>query len=210
MANEKRIRILVAEDHAIVREGLVAILSVQPDMLVVAEAANGKEAVAAFRIHHPDIVLMDLVMPEMNGHEATASIRRDFPNARILVLTTFHGDADIHHALRAGARGYLLKDTPKKEFLQAIRAVHAGQRCIPPEVAKELAEHMPASDLTTRELDVLKLIVKGLGNKEIAGALSLTEGTVKSYIHTIFSKLGADDRTQAAALALQRGIIHLD
>jgi len=210
MKKEKPIRILIAEDHEIVREGLTAILNMQNDMVVVAETANGKEAIHAFRKERPDIALMDLMMPGVNGVDATVAIRKDFPNARIIVLTTYSGDEDIYRALNAGARAYLLKDSGRKELLEIIRAVHQGQRRIPADVAARLADRIPASDLTQRELDVLKLIVKGKSNKEIADILSIAEGTVKYYVNIILSKMGVSDRTEAATTALKRGIVHLD
>ena len=207
---ENPIRILIAEDHEVVREGLVAILSMQQEMIVVAEAANGEEAIRAFRKERPDIAILDLRMPGVSGVEAIAAIRKDFPNARIIVLTTYAGDEDIFRALQAGARAYLLKDTSRKELVDTIRAVYQGQRRVPPEIAARLADRIPLSELTERELDVLKLIVKGESNKEIAVRLDITEGTVKYYVNIILSKLGVRDRTEAATTALKRGILHLD
>lgn len=210
MSQENVIRILVADDHPLLREGLIALISRQPDMKVVAEAENGNQALVLFRQHRPDIALLDLRMPGMSGLETTIVICKEFSNARIIVLTTYDGDEDIYRALQAGAKSYLLKEIPRKELLETIRIVHSGKRHIPPEVASRLAERAYSSELSERELDVLKLIVKGKGNKEIAGLLDLTEGTVKSYIHHIFSKLGVSDRTEAATIALQRGIVHLE
>lgn len=204
------IRILIAEDHEVVREGLAAILDQEQDMLVVAQAANGQEAVQAFSDKRPDIALLDLLMPGVNGVEATVAIRKNFPSARIIVLTTFDGNEDIYRALQAGARAYLLKDTSRKDLLETIRAVHSGQRRIPAEVAARLAERVPVFELTKRELDVLRLIVKGKSNKEIAAVLSITEGTVKYYVNIILSKMGVSDRTGAATSALKRGIVHQD
>src|SRR5882672_2943302 len=204
------IRILVADDNFLVRLGLGAVLNAQSGMTVVAEAGNGRQAVELFRQHTPDIVLMDLRMPLMTGVEATKAIRSEDPGARIIVLTTYDGDEDIYRALQAGARAYLLKDVLREDLLAAIRAVHAGQRHIPPAVAARLAERLPLSDLTARELEVLKLIVKGMSNSEIGAALTISTGTVKIHVNNILSKLGVSDRTQAATTALQRGIVHLD
>ena len=204
------IRILVADDNFLVRLGLGAVLNAQSGMTVIAEAGNGRQAVELFRQHTPDIVLMDLRMPLMTGVEATKAIRSEYPGARIIVLTTYDGDEDIYRALQAGARAYLLKDVLREDLLAAIRAVHAGQRHIPPAVAARLAERLPLSDLTARELEVLKLIVKGMSNSEIGAALTISTGTVKIHVNNILSKLGVSDRTQAATTALQRGIVHLD
>src|SRR5215216_2780996 len=210
MSKDAPIRILVVDDHFVVRMGLAAVISTQPDMEVVAEAINGRQAVELFKQHRPDVALMDLRMPEMNGVEAISEIRRDFPQARIIVLTTYDGDEDIYRALQAGARGYLLKDMLREGLIEAIRAVHSGQRRIPAEVAERLAERMTRTNLTAREMEVLELIVKGRSNKEIAAQLGVAEGTVKIHINNILSKLGVSDRTQAATFALQRGIVHLD
>jgi two-component system NarL family response regulator len=204
------IRILVADDNFLVRLGLGAVLNAQSGMTVIAEAGNGRQAVELFRQHTPDIVLMDLRMPLMTGVEATKAIRSEYPGARIIVLTTYDGDEDIYRALQAGARAYLLKDVLREDLLAAIRAVHAGQRHIPPAVAARLAERLPLSDLTARELEVLKLIVKGMSNSQIGAALTISTGTVKIHVNNILSKLGVSDRTQAATTALQRGIVHLD
>jgi two-component system NarL family response regulator len=203
------IRILVVEDHHVVRQGLVALIKTVPDMTVVAEAADGVQAVELFRQHRPDIAIMDLRLPGMSGVEAIAAIRRDFPAARVIVLTTFEGDEDIFRALQAGARGYLLKDMFGDELMDAIRAVHAGKTRIPAPVAQRLAERMGGPSLTSREMDVLRLIVDGMSNKEIGGRLFISEATVKTHINSILSKLGVSDRTQAATTALQRGIVHL-
>ncbi|MDA1274915.1 MAG: response regulator transcription factor [Verrucomicrobia bacterium] len=204
------IRILIVDDHMVVRMGLRSMIDTQPDMTVVAEAANGEEAVAAFREHVPDIVLMDLRMPGTSGVEATAAIRQQYSSARIIVLTTYDGDEDIYRAMQAGARAYLLKDIPKNEFLDDIRAVHSGNYCIPPTVAASLARRIPYADLSTREFEVLETIVNGLSNKEIASALSVTESTVKNHVNSILAKLNVRDRTQAATAALRRGIVTLD
>lgn len=210
MSKDNPIRILVVDDHFVVRMGLTAVIGTQPDMVVVAEAINGRQAVQSFRQHRPDITLMDLRMPETNGVEAIIEIRKEYPEARFIVLTTYDGDEDIYRALQAGARGYLLKDMLRDGLLEAIRAVHAGQRRIPSEVASRLAERMTRTELTSRELEVLGLIVKGRSNKEIAAELGVAEGTVKIHINNILSKLGVSDRTQAATFALHRGIVHLD
>jgi len=204
-----KIRIMVVEDHHVVRQGLVALLNTVSDMLVVAEGADGKQAVDLFRQHEPDVTLMDLRMPTMSGVDAVIEIRRNFPAARIIVLTTFDGDEDIYRALQAGARAYLLKGMFGDELMDAIRAVHAGKSRIPPAVAERLATRMGSPGLTARELDVLKLIVAGKSNKEIGEELRISEATVKTHINNILSKLGVTDRTQATTAALQRGIVHL-
>jgi two-component system NarL family response regulator len=204
------IRILIVDDHHIVRQGLVALIKTVPSLDVVAEGADGKQAVALFRQHQPDVTLMDLRLPVMNGVEAITEIRREFPAARIIVLTTFDGDEDIYRALQAGARGYLLKGMDSDELMEAIRAVHAGKSRIPSLVAERLAGRMGGPALTTRELDVLKQIVAGMSNKEIGNALNISEATVKTHINSLLSKLGVTDRTQAATTALQRGIVHMD
>lgn len=204
------IRVLVADDHFVVRTGLRAVIDPEPDMQVVAEAGTGQQALQLFRQHRPDVTLMDLRMPVMDGVEATRAIRQESPNARVVVLTTYDGDEDIYRALSAGARAYLLKDTQRQELLDVIRAVHAGQRRVPAAIGARLAEAMPRSELTPRELDVLGLVVKGLSNKKIADALSITEGTVKIHVNNILSKMGVADRTQAATTAIRRGIVHLD
>jgi DNA-binding NarL/FixJ family response regulator len=203
------IRILIAEDHLIARAGVGAIVNAQPDMTVVAEATNGQQAVALHREHRPDVTLMDMRMPIMTGFEAVAAIRADFPNARIVALSTFGGDEDIRRALLAGVQAYLTKDVLHDELIEAIRAVHAGQRYLPGPVAAALAAQLPRPDLSARELDVLRLIVQGLSNKQIAYTLGIAEHTVKNHVKNILSKLGVDDRTQAATAAIQRGIIHL-
>lgn len=204
------IQLMVVDDHHIVRQGLVALLQTVPDMRVVVQASDGAQAIEAFRQHRPDVVLMDLRMQGMNGVEAITRIRSEFPDARIVVLTTFDGDEDIYRALQAGARGYLLKGMDSEELLAAIRAVHAGKSRIPGPVAERLAERMSAQALTERETDVLKLIVSGNSNKEIASALFISEATVKTHVNNLLSKLGVSDRTQATTTALQRGIVHFD
>lgn len=206
----KPVRLLIVDDHHIVRRGLVALLSTVPEMQVVAEASDGQEALVLYRQHQPDVTLMDLRMNTMNGVETTRAIRAEFPNARIIVLTTFDGDEDIYRALQAGARGYLLKGMETEELLSAIRTVHSGKSRIPAPVAERLAERMNAPTLTDRETEVLRLIVGGNSNKEIAAALFISEATVKTHINSLLSKLGVSDRTQAATTALQRGIVHFD
>ena len=203
------IRILVAEDHLVARVGVSTIVNMQPDMTVVAEAANGAQAVEQFRQHRPDIALLDLRMPGMSGTEAAAAIRKEFPHARMIALTTYGGDEDIRRALAAGVQAYLTKDVLHDELLKAIRAVYAGQTYLPAGVAAALAAQMPRPDLSAREVQVLELIVRGLANKQIAYALSIAEHTVKNHVKNILSKLGVQDRTQAATAAIQRGIIHL-
>ncbi|HEX6605668.1 MAG TPA: response regulator transcription factor [Chloroflexia bacterium] len=211
MSKEGAIRVLIADDHPVVREGVAAMIERRPDMTVVGEAATGREAVAAYRAAQPDVVLMDLRMPDMTGVEAIGAIRGEFPGARIIVLTTYDGDEDIYRGLQAGARAYLLKDAPRDDLLDAIRAVHAGQSRIPPAVAARLAERVLAGpELTARELEVLQGIVAGRSNKEIGAALGISEGTVKAHVNSILGKLGVADRTQAVTTALQRGIVHLD
>lgn len=203
------IRILCVDDHPLLREGIAAMVNAEADLKLVAEASNGKEAVEQFRSHKPDITLMDLQMPGFNGIEAIIDIRNDFPNARIIVLTTYSGDVQVLRALRAGAQGYLLKGHVHRELLETIRAVHAGKKRIPPEVAAELADHATEDNLSSREIDVLRLIAGGNANKVIADQLSITEETVKSHVTNILSKLGANDRTHAVTIALKRGIIEL-
>ena len=205
-----RIRVLIVDDHHVLREGLGSIIDSEPDMTVVAEAEDGEQAVARFREHRPDVTLMDLRMPGMGGVEATAAIQKEHPGARIVVLTTYDGDEDIYRALQAGARAYLLKDTRRKEVLEAIRAVHAGQRRIPEAVAQRLAERMGGPELTSREVEVLELMAKGLRNRDIGTTLDIAEGTVKVHVKRILSKLGVEDRAEAIVSALQRGIIHLE
>ncbi|QJR37579.1 response regulator [Gemmatimonas groenlandica] len=203
------IRLLTVDDHPIYRGGLSALIAAYPDFELVAQAANGREAIDAFRAHRPDVTLMDLSMPVMGGVDAIAAIVGAFPDARIIALTTWDGDADIHRALAAGARGYLLKDMVAEDVVHAIRRVHAGMRAIPSVIAETLADATPRVDLTEREVDVLTQMAKGLSNKEIGAALGCTEATVKVHVLHIFQKLGAPDRTGAVTIALKRGIIHL-
>jgi DNA-binding NarL/FixJ family response regulator len=204
------IKILIVDDHHIVRQGLVALLKTVPGFTVAAEAPDGEQAVELYRKHKPDVTLMDLRLPKMTGVEAIAKIRDGSPGARIIVLTTFDGDEDIYRALQAGAKGYLLKGMDLAELTEAIRTVHAGRTRIPPRVAEKLAERMGAASLTARELEVLRLIVAGKSNRDIGTALFISEATVKTHVNSLLSKLGVDDRTQAATTALQRGIVHLD
>ena len=204
------IRVLVADDHPVVRTGLAAVLVQQADLELVAEAENGERAVALYREHQPDVCLMDLRMPVMDGVEAIRAITTEFPEARILALTTYEGDADIRRALEAGARGYLLKDMLLTDVVQSVRAVHHGERVIPNAVAARLAEFPERSDLTERELEVLKLVARGLSNKEVARAIGRTDETVKIHLKNVFAKLGVADRTEAVTVALTRGLIHLD
>jgi DNA-binding NarL/FixJ family response regulator len=203
------IRVLSVDDHALLREGIAALVGNQPDMELVAEAVNGREGVDLFRRHQPDVTLMDLQMPEMNGIDALSAIRGEFPEARIIVLTTYTGDVQVFRALKAGARAYLLKGLLRKELIETIRAVHAGQKRLAPEIAAEIAEHAIDGGLTPREIDVLRLIAGGNANKEIAAQLSLTEETVKGHVKNILSKLGARDRTHAVTIGLKRGIFEL-
>ena len=203
------IRILTVDDHALLRGGIAALVNAESDMKLVAEASNGQEGIEKFRLHRPDVTLMDLQMPAKNGIEAIIGIRGEFPNARIIVLTTYTGDVQVLRALKAGAQAYILKGQVHRELLGAIRAVHAGQKRIPPEVAAELADHAMEDDLSSREIDVVRLIAAGNANKEIAFQLSIAEETVKSHVTNILAKLGAKDRTHAVTLALRRGIIEL-
>jgi DNA-binding NarL/FixJ family response regulator len=205
--NPKQIRVLSVDDHPLLREGIAALVNVEADMRMVAEASNGQEAIEKFRLHRPDVTLMDLQMPGSNGIEAIIDIHNEFPNARIIVLTTYTGDVQVLRALRGGAQGYILKGHVHRELLETIRAVHAGKKRIPPEVAAELADHAAEDNLTSREIDVVRLIASG--NKVIAYQLSISEETVKTHVTNILSKLGANDRTHAVTIALKRGIIEL-
>ena len=204
-----RIRILVIDDHPVVREGIAALVAIQPDMIVVGEAADGREAIQQFRTHRPDVTVMDLQMPEMNGLDALITIRNEFPDAKVIMLTTYKSDTQIVRALKAGAQGYLLKNALNKELLGSIRSVYAGKKTISPEVSLEIVEHATDETLTPAEVSVLRLIAAGRANKEIADQLSTTEESVKSRVKSILSKLGASDRTHATTIALKRGIIEL-
>ena len=205
----KPIRILLADDHHVLREGIRALATDEHDMAFVAEASNGQEAIEEFRKHRPDVVLMDLQMPDMNGIDAMIAIREEFPDARFIILTTYTGDVQISRALKAGARAYLLKSSLRKELLDTIRAVHAGQKRIPAEIAAQVADHLADDSLTSREIDVLRLIAAGNANKIVADKLSITEETTKGHVKSILSKLGANDRTHAVTIGLKRGIIEL-
>ena len=203
------IRILAVDDHPLVRDGIAGLIAIQTDMTLVAQAANGREAIQQFRTHRPDVTLMDLQMPEMNGLDALIAIRTEFPDARVIVLTTYEGDVHILRALKAGAQGYLLKNTLHTELLQTIRAVHGGKRGLSPEVSFQVAQHMSDQTLTPAEIAVLRLIADGNANKQIADHLRITEDTVKGRVKSILAKLDANDRTHAAIIGLKRGIIDL-
>jgi DNA-binding NarL/FixJ family response regulator len=210
MSTSSAIRILTVDDHPLFREGIASLIATQPDMRLVAQGSNGREAVQHFRAHRPDVALMDLQMPEMNGLEATIAIRGEFPDARIIVLTTYTGDVQVLRAMQVGARAYLLKSLLHRELLDTIRAVHAGRKSLSPEASYQLAEHAADDALTPAEVDVLRLIAAGNANKQIAAQLSITEETVKGRVKNILSKLGANDRTHAAMIGLKRGIIGTD
>ena len=205
--NSNPIRILAVDDHPLLREGIVGIIADQPDMTMVGQAANGREAIQQFRALHPDVTLMDIQMPEMNGLDALIAIRNEFPEARVIMLTTYSGDVQVLRALKAGARAYLLKNSLHKELLETIRAVHAGKKTLSAEASYQLAEHATDDALTPAEIAVLRLIAEGNANKQIADQLSITEETVKGRVKNILSKLGANDRTHAAMIGLKRGII---
>jgi len=209
MSRSHSIRILTVDDHPLLREGIAAVLETETDMELVAEASDGSEALKQFRAHHPDVTLMDLQMPNMNGIDAIVAIRKDFPNARIIVLTTYSGDAQAMRAFKAGASGYLLKNMLRKELVDTIRTVHAGKKKIPSEIAVEMAEHHADDALTEREIEVLRQVAAGNANKAVASNLSLSEETVKAHMKNILSKLGANDRTHAVTIALKRGIIEI-
>ena len=207
MTTENPIRIMSVDDHPLIRQGIAGLVSAQPDLKLVAEATNGREAVHQFRTHRPDITLMDLQMPEMSGVDAISAIRGEFPDARIIVLTTYAGDVQALRALKAGSRAYLLKDTLHRELVETIRAVHSGKKALSAEVSFQLAEHISHDSLTPAEVLVLRQIAEGNANKEIARKLSLSEETVKGQVRNVLSKLGAKDRTHAAMIGLRRGII---
>jgi DNA-binding NarL/FixJ family response regulator len=209
MNDQSHIRVLSVDDHPLLNEGIAAIINNEPDMELVAQAIDGGDAIGKFREYHPDVILMDLRLPDMSGIDTMIAIRAEFPEARVVMLTTFEGDVEIQRALEAGARGYLLKSMPPRDLVAAIRQVHAGKKRIPSEVAARLAEHMGEEDLTARELDVLQHAANGNRNREIAEKLFISEDTVKVHIKHIMEKLGATDRTQAVAVALRRGIIQL-
>ena len=208
--SEETIKVLAVDDHPLVRKGIASILANEPDMKLVGEANNGREAVDLFHQFHPDVTLMDLRMPEMDGVQATQAIRREYPEARIIALTSYDGDQDIYRALEAGVRGYMLKEMVHTDVLRAIRTVHSGKRLMPNEVAQRLSEYFPQVALTQREVEVLGHVAKGMANKEIATQLGTASGTVKMHIQNILAKLGAADRTHAVTIAMERGILHLN
>src|SRR6201988_150221 len=208
-SDPKLIRILTVDDHPLLRKGIAALVNAEPDMKLVAEASNGREAIESFRLNRPDVTLMDIQMPGFNGIEAISRIQGEFPDARIIVLTTYTGDAQVLRALKAGARAYILKGHVHRELLETIRAVHAGQKRIPPEIAAALGNHATHEALMTREIDVLRLIAAGNANKNIADQLAIGEATVKTHVTNILSKLGANDRAHAVTIGLKRGIIDL-
>ena len=209
MSSQSPIRVFSVDDHPLLREGIAALVNSQPDMVLVVQAANGREAINLFKQHIPDVTLLDLRLPDMSGIDVLIAIRSEFPDARIIMLTTFEGDVEIQRALQAGARGYLLKNMPPTELLDVIRQVHAGKKRIPPEIASQLLEHMADDVLTEREIEVLKEVADGNRNREIAERLFISEETVKVHIKHIMEKLGASDRTQAVSIGLRRGIIQL-
>jgi len=208
-ASVNPIRILAVDDHPLIREGIAAVLQGEPDILLVAEASNGRDAIEQYRAHQPDVTLMDLQMPEMNGIDAIQAIREDFPDARIIVLTTYSGDAQALRAFKAGAAGYLLKNMLRKELMETVRSVHAGRKRVPPEIAIDIAEHHSDDLLTEREVEVLRQVAEGNANKIIADQLKISEETVKAHMRSILSKLGANDRTHAVTIAVKRGIISI-
>jgi two-component system NarL family response regulator len=207
---KEKIRVLVVDDHFVVRIGLCHSINTEPDMVVESEASTGPLAIEYFRQHHPDVVLMDLKLPGMSGAEATSAICREFPGAAVIILSTHDGEEDIYRSIQAGARAYLLKTAAREDLIRTIRAVHAGECSISPDIGARLAERMTRAELTARETEILKLVARGRSNKEIGGILNIAEVTVKQHIGHILSKLKANDRTQATTIALQRGILHLD
>ncbi len=209
MSEERRIRVMSVDDHPLVSEGIATIINNQPDMVLVSQAVTGADAIQQYRAHRPDVTLMDLRLPDLSGIDAMIAIRAEFPDARVIMLTTFDGDVEIQRSLQAGARGYLLKNMPPSQLVDGIRQVHAGKKRVPAEVAAQVAEHMADEGLTPREVDVLRKVADGNRNKDIADLLSISEETVKVHIKHIMDKLGARDRTQAIAIALRRGIIEL-
>ncbi len=209
MTDPAQIRVLTVDDHALLREGIATVINSQPDMVLVSQACSGTEAIQKYREYRPDVTLMDLRLPDLSGIDALMAIRSEFGDARIVMLTTFEGDVEIQRALEAGARGYLLKTMPPGELAEAIRQVHAGKKRVPAEIAAQLAEHMSDEDLTAREIEVLRKVVEGNRNRDIANLLFISEETVKVHLKHIMDKLGAKDRTQAIAIALRRGIIQL-
>ncbi|HET6933165.1 MAG TPA: response regulator transcription factor [Candidatus Acidoferrum sp.] len=209
MTEKSKIRVLSVDDHPLLREGISAVINSQPDMVMIADAASSHDGILQFRKHRPDVTLMDLRLPDLSGVDTIVAIRAEFPDARIIMLTTFEGDVEIQRALEAGAQGYMLKSMPPKDLVEGIRQVHAGKKRIPPQLAAQLAEHMSDESLTTREIEVLRQIAEGNRNRDIGEKLFITEETVKVHIKHIMEKLGASDRTQAIAIAIRRGIIHL-
>lgn len=209
MNDSDKIRILCVDDHPLMREGIAAVIRNEPDMLLVGEAASGREAMHNMRQHQPDVTLMDLRLPDISGIDAMVAIRAEFPDARVIILTTSEGDAEIHRALEAGAQGYMLKSMPRKQLVEMVRRVHAGKKYIPPEVAAYLAEHLGDESLSKREIEVLQKVASGKRNIDIAELLFISEETVKGHLKHIMEKLGARDRTEAVAIGIRRGMIHL-